>query len=146
MLVSFCHNYRESEISSKISQSISHKSVPSLVDVQISQGQLKPKTIYSLEYPRLIKDFEDLRSGFNVLGEMPLPNAEEFFQYRLPRYGVMGLSRVDDNSVVAATWNGFYLLDSNNSYKARAFLTNRFVNDPHGIDTKIIVFILLVPH
>ena len=95
------------------------------------------KDIYGLDYPRLIEDFDEVAKTCKYIGEMPLSKAVERFGSRLPRYGTTGLTRISCKEFIAATWNGFYVLrEEINKAAIESFISNRFINDPHGIDYK----------
>ena len=137
MYVSFCHVYHENRLSQFQIRSIRNENVPSIAKLNFDNNNLTITDIYGLNYPRLIEDFDKISETCRYIGEVPLSTAVERFEYRLPRYGTTGLTKISSNEFIAATWNGFYILrEETNRVVIDSFISNRFINDPHGIDYK----------
>lgn len=125
ILVSFVHGYRTDDINIKKDQ------LPCLVTLDKESKSIKK--FYSLPFPRTPLDFEDCKIKDLLIGETPLKKQKIEFK-KLPRFGVMGLAQ-QKNVIYAATWNGIYSLSAK-TMKIKNFISNRLINDPHGIFVK----------
>ena len=121
-IISFVHGYKDENLETEKDQ------VPCLIKITEDKKQIEE--IHFLKFPRTPKDFFEDEIQDLLIGENPMEQQRMEFK-KLPRFGVMGLTN-DDNHVYAATWNGIYKLSKEN-LEPEAFITNRLINDPHGI-------------
>ncbi len=126
VLVSFVHGYRDEE-----KLDIKKELIPGLLVADTET--LEVDDIYSFNFPRLPEDFYNNKIKDIFVGEFPKKDESIHFK-KLPRFGMMGLS-VDEHSIYAATWNGIYCIDKK-TFKEKSFISNRLINDPHGIVVK----------
>ena len=115
-IVSFVHGYGDHI---KIQQG------PKPALVRLRQGD-NPE-YFKFVFPRNVEEFDDLE--YQIIGEMPLSSAVNF--NTLPRFGLTGLWCTRKN-IFAGSWNGIYKLRKED-LSVEAFITNRLMNDLHGI-------------
>ena len=127
ILTSFCHGYKNEDIIEE-----KRAKLPSILLLKEDLSQVDK--VFDLYFPRLPVDFSESNFDCNLVGDVPDKNVSISFK-RKPRFGVMGLCPDGGTGFYAATWNGIYHFNSRSSVSQNpdSFITNKLINDPHGI-------------